>query len=129
AFDEGFDDGEPEAGPVAFFPQGDLEELIARWPELADEIGATWDDHREMVELTLMSTSRAGGTGLRVVAGSAETFINFVDKQDGDPAEAVDEYLSELEGPGLAWPPERNGPCWCGSEVKYKKCCLPRSRT
>ncbi|MFV2196928.1 SEC-C domain-containing protein [Nocardiopsis sp. LOL_012] len=21
------------------------------------------------------------------------------------------------------WPPERNRPCWCGSERKYKKCC------
>ncbi|MGA4539020.1 SEC-C metal-binding domain-containing protein [Uniformispora flossi] len=20
------------------------------------------------------------------------------------------------------WPP-RNGPCWCGSDRKYKKCC------
>ncbi|TDC03308.1 SEC-C metal-binding domain-containing protein, partial [Actinomadura bangladeshensis] len=23
----------------------------------------------------------------------------------------------------LAWPPERNAPCWCGSGRKYKKCC------
>nr|WP_310376412.1 SEC-C metal-binding domain-containing protein [Catenuloplanes atrovinosus] len=28
----------------------------------------------------------------------------------------------------MAWPPERNGACWCGSGQKYKKCCLPRSR-
>ncbi|WP_371581244.1 SEC-C metal-binding domain-containing protein [Streptomyces sp. NBC_01314] len=21
------------------------------------------------------------------------------------------------------WPPPRNGPCWCGSEREYKKCC------
>ncbi|MFC9693283.1 SEC-C domain-containing protein [Kribbella sp. NPDC056951] len=24
---------------------------------------------------------------------------------------------------GVAWPPGRNQPCWCGSEVKYKRCC------
>ena len=29
----------------------------------------------------------------------------------------------------ITWPPERNGPCWCGSGNKYKKCCLPRSRS
>ncbi|MGI5214477.1 SEC-C metal-binding domain-containing protein [Plantactinospora sp. CA-290183] len=23
----------------------------------------------------------------------------------------------------IAWPPPRNGPCWCGSGTKYKKCC------
>ncbi|MFI5735262.1 SEC-C domain-containing protein [Kribbella sp. NPDC051587] len=24
---------------------------------------------------------------------------------------------------GVAWPPGRNQPCWCGSEMKYKRCC------
>ncbi|TQC47004.1 hypothetical protein EEB14_22715 [Rhodococcus sp. WS4] len=28
-----------------------------------------------------------------------------------------------------AWPPGRNEACWCGSTLKYKKCCRPRSRT
>ena len=28
----------------------------------------------------------------------------------------------------IPWPPERNGACWCGSGLKYKKCCLPRAR-
>ncbi len=27
------------------------------------------------------------------------------------------------EGELIPWPPERNDPCWCGSGVKYKKCC------
>jgi hypothetical protein len=26
-------------------------------------------------------------------------------------------------GRGVAWPPGRNEPCWCGSGRKYKKCC------
>ncbi|WP_410793481.1 SEC-C metal-binding domain-containing protein [Kribbella sp. C-35] len=33
------------------------------------------------------------------------------------------------DGRRIAWPPPRNQPCWCGSGVKYKKCCggpLPR---
>ncbi|TCC17116.1 SEC-C metal-binding domain-containing protein [Kribbella sindirgiensis] len=33
------------------------------------------------------------------------------------------------DGRRIAWPPPRNRPCWCGSGVKYKKCCggpLPR---
>jgi tetratricopeptide (TPR) repeat protein len=27
------------------------------------------------------------------------------------------------DGRRVAWPPARNAPCWCGSSVKYKKCC------
>ncbi|GAA1568628.1 SEC-C domain-containing protein [Kribbella karoonensis] len=27
------------------------------------------------------------------------------------------------DGRRVAWPPSRNEPCWCGSAVKYKKCC------
>ncbi|MFF1820557.1 SEC-C domain-containing protein [Kribbella sp. NPDC058245] len=27
------------------------------------------------------------------------------------------------DGVGVAWPPGRNQPCWCGSGVKYKRCC------
>ncbi|MGC4857034.1 SEC-C metal-binding domain-containing protein [Micromonospora sp. DT4] len=26
-------------------------------------------------------------------------------------------------------PPERNDACWCGSGLKYKRDCLPRSRS
>ncbi|WP_203589562.1 SEC-C domain-containing protein [Streptomyces sp. SID13031] len=26
-------------------------------------------------------------------------------------------------GARVEWPPKRNEPCWCGSGVKYKKCC------
>ena len=27
------------------------------------------------------------------------------------------------DGRRIAWPPSRNNSCWCGSAVKYKKCC------
>ncbi|GAA1711451.1 hypothetical protein GCM10009745_69440 [Kribbella yunnanensis] len=27
------------------------------------------------------------------------------------------------DGVGVAWPPGRNQACWCGSGVKYKRCC------
>ncbi|MET9315984.1 SEC-C metal-binding domain-containing protein [Kribbella sp. NPDC003505] len=26
-------------------------------------------------------------------------------------------------GRRVEWPPPRNQPCWCGSGIKYKKCC------
>ncbi|GAA0578894.1 hypothetical protein GCM10010172_74700 [Paractinoplanes ferrugineus] len=36
--------------------------------------------------------------------------------------------LHTASGARISWPPERNAACWCGSGLKYKKCCLPRSR-
>lgn len=30
---------------------------------------------------------------------------------------------TQRERVGVAWPPERNQSCWCGSGTKYKKCC------
>lgn len=34
-------------------------------------------------------------------------------------------YMSAMGAgaPEIPWPPERNAGCWCGSGVKYKKCC------
>ena len=31
--------------------------------------------------------------------------------------------LRDDPGRGIAWPPGRNEPCWCGSAHKYKRCC------
>jgi hypothetical protein len=38
---------------------------------------------------------------------------------------AVKLYSAKLvrDNRATRWPPERNAPCWCGSETKYKKCC------
>ncbi|WP_344437186.1 SEC-C metal-binding domain-containing protein [Actinomadura bangladeshensis] len=40
-----------------------------------------------------------------------------------DVGRAFAEGLVHGTAPTLAWPPERNAPCWCGSGRKYKKCC------
>src|SRR5690242_10028213 len=34
-------------------------------------------------------------------------------------------YLNAMgaDAPVLPWPPRRNAGCWCGSGIKYKKCC------
>lgn len=46
------------------------------------------------------------------------------------PPESADtrsEYVMHRGATGdpdvIAWPPARNQPCWCGSGIKYKKCC------
>ncbi|MCP3800802.1 SEC-C domain-containing protein [Allokutzneria sp. A3M-2-11 16] len=51
----------------------------------------------------------------------------------GGRTDAFDDYtrsLAEQErASDVPWPPPRNQPCWCGSGLKDKKCCLPRGRS
>jgi hypothetical protein len=87
-----------------------------------------WDEHRAHLERELVRRAGAGQTGLTLRTGTVAGLTGFAGK-DGDPADPKTRagYARQLTG-HLAWPPERNDPCWCGSGNKYKKCCLPRSR-
>jgi tetratricopeptide (TPR) repeat protein len=117
------------AGPadqLVFWPRDEFDTLIGKWPALATAVGATWDEHRARLEQALVRQAEptllpGTASGLSRVAGS-----------DGDPADAktLAAYARQLAASSarVAWPPERNGACWCGSGGKYKKCCLPRSR-
>jgi uncharacterized protein YecA (UPF0149 family) len=77
--------------------------------------------------------SESGRTDLALLAGSAEGLAGYADRHGGDPTDPQvhEDYAQHLmEHPLLTpWPPRRNEPCWCGSTAKYKKCCLPRSRS
>jgi hypothetical protein len=43
-----------------FWPESELEKLIARWPRLANEVGTTWDEHRQQVERHCAFVARNG---------------------------------------------------------------------
>ncbi len=51
----------------------------------------------------------------------------YARRNDMDPRSgaAVKLYAAQVvrDNRATRWPPERNAPCWCGSETKYKKCC------
>lgn len=104
---------------LVFFPEAEFAELLARWPALAEVYGADWDDHRARLEKDLVRL-RGRAVLKATVAGLAA---------QGDPADAkTRSAYADQPGEEIPWPPERNGHCWCGSGLKYKKCCLPRSR-
>lgn len=122
-----------ELGPaVLFWPKVEFDAVVLRWPALAGVYGHTWDDHRAQLQKGLESMAASGDSGLAVFAGSAEELAGYATRHGGDPTDPDirAEYAQHLvnhprETP---WPPGRNDACWCGSQVKYKKCCLPRSR-
>ena len=118
---------------LLFWPRPEFDQVLLRWPALAEEYGHTWDEHRARVQRNLMSWSTAGRPQVVLLAGTADGLALHAELEDGDPtdsqvrqgyAQHLDEHPWEI-----AWPPPRNDACWCGSELKYKKCCLPRGRT
>jgi tetratricopeptide (TPR) repeat protein len=120
-------DGRPRLVRGMFWPRGALAEVSRRWPALIPpsvvESGCYWSELEAQF-------ADAAGTGGRIVE------IVPLDP-DGLAKQAADEGLP-VEDDGLrwryrevqaergleiSWPPPRNGPCWCGSGSKYKKCC------
>ncbi|MEU4419313.1 SEC-C domain-containing protein [Actinoplanes sp. NPDC024001] len=117
--------GDDDRG-LLFWPRAEFERVLLRWPALASVYGQTWDEHRALLERAL---TVGGGS---VFPGSAHALTAFAARQGGDPtAPEIRRGYEDQQGMvalPVAWPPGRNGPCWCGSGGKYKKCCLPRSR-
>jgi hypothetical protein len=112
---------------LVFWPQSDFDRLVKQ----TDAYGTTWAEHRARLEQELVRRSGAGRTDLALLPGSADD-LTAQAGVGGDPVSAENRaaYARKLStgAARLPWPPERNGSCWCGSGLKYKKCCLPRSR-
>jgi hypothetical protein len=130
-----FSDDDPRASllPVAmFWPRAEFDRLLLRWPALAGSYGHTWDGHRAEVERGLVQAAESGLTGLAVYAGSVDGLAAHAARSGADPVDPLvrSDYEAHLWrfAPAVPWPPGRNEVCWCGSSLKYKKCCLPRSR-
>jgi tetratricopeptide (TPR) repeat protein len=107
------DDDSP-APEMMFWPEAAFDQMLAAFPDRATTLGSTWDEHRMWIEQVLQEEGP-----MPVEIATPELLrANLA----GEDVDAVG------PGPMLEWPPGRNDPCWCGSRVKYKKCCLPRAR-
>lgn len=73
--------------------------------------------------------STGGAVRVRMVTGMLADFDAYI-RHSGDAPddpETRTRYATwrdaEAADETLLWPPARNGPCWCESGRKYKKCC------
>ncbi|MYV49174.1 SEC-C metal-binding domain-containing protein [Streptomyces sp. SID2888] len=117
----------PHRTCVLFWPPEELARLRSRSPEAAGEYGADHADHTRQVERTLGELSERGVPHLAVGRATVAGLQALAERIDGSPdtSDTRSAYADELARTGHTtdWPPPRNGPCWCGSTRKYKKCC------
>ena len=112
---------------LAWFPAGDYEDALARWPSLAEDWRNVPHDgycrrfQRELLRLSSHGVPMRGVVSLRL----ADYLPWCVDEGlDPELPENRAHYAAELtrRGEFIPWPPERNDPCWCGSRRKYERC-------
>ncbi|MEV6890916.1 SEC-C domain-containing protein [Kribbella sp. NPDC051137] len=128
---EELEDSLDDGAVVLFLPQPEYDEALRSWPDLAADHGATWDEHRATTEQELRMRAEHSAGGLGVIPGTADALAEFARTAGSEQINAatIQAHRDSLVDSGIApipWPPGRNDPCWCGSESKYKKCCLPR---
>ncbi|OIJ93407.1 SEC-C domain-containing protein, partial [Streptomyces colonosanans] len=117
----------PRRACVLYWPPDEFTKLLEHWPKAAEEYGDDHAGHRRQVERTLGELSEEGVPHLAVahatLAGLEAHAENIAASPDTSDTRSA--YAAELARTGRTtdWPPPRNGPCWCGSGRKYKKCC------
>lgn len=113
---------------VGWFPPDQFTIALKRWPDLAQR----WDnaDHTGYsrgIQGHLLDISRAAGRNPLVVPLVVDELDAYAEAHGIDPGapETRAAFAAEAarRGLGMAWPPRRNRPCWCGSGRKYKLCC------
>jgi tetratricopeptide (TPR) repeat protein len=117
----------PIAGEVRIpvWRRDEIPHARAAFPEVFDEV----DDEAMSREYEAICrvVSASGAPSITLVPLTAAALAEFARRTGGTPGDentrnACAEELAE-QGNGISWPPPRNEPCWCGSDVKYKKCC------
>lgn len=111
---------------VLHWPAADFSGLTDRWPTMRDEYGDDHDEHRSHVERHLRELT-ARSVSVAVVDGTVDDYVEYAERRHQDPGQSATRasYAAHLGSIGRAtpWPPGRNELCWCGSGVKYKRCC------
>lgn len=130
---------EDESGPahqgmaLLFWLPAEFDRLLQRWPGFAEEHGQSWDEYRTTTQRSLVQWSESGLTRLSLLPGAVDGLAEHAELLGGDPTDpqvrqSYPAQLVEQSREEIARPPGRNQVCWCGSGLKYKKCCLPRGR-
>ncbi|WP_194907026.1 SEC-C metal-binding domain-containing protein [Catenulispora rubra] len=110
---------------VLVYRRADLAEAESRWPDLL--IPEAHDVYYRRQEQQCRQMSENGTSSIILVAAEPQPMAEYAALHGGtvhdDDLRLAYLNAKVARGDSIAWPPPRNGPCWCGSGVKYKKCC------
>lgn len=107
----------------------DFDAVRSRWPEATLDYGPDYATYAARIQYTARNYSECGAAHVRLVTGRLADYEAYADAAGANPADprTRQEYATWRAGIDpegmLLWPPPRNGPCWCDSGRKYKKCC------
>jgi hypothetical protein len=114
---------------VAWFPPDQHQRALQTWPSFAEDY-----EHRPYtaycarLELLLRDLRSQGVKRLALTPITIDDYLAWCAEHDHDPkdSDTRTSYSTDLIARDVThpWPPQRNEPCWCRSEHKYKKCCL-----
>ncbi|MFC8789873.1 SEC-C metal-binding domain-containing protein [Streptomyces cinereoruber] len=110
---------------VLHWPERELDELLAAYPELEAEY-PTYTAHLTDIEASLRELAQAGTPNLGIVRATVPSYEAFAASESTRPSNAdlLPQYATTLaaRGRATAWPPARGAECWCGSGETYGKC-------
>ncbi|MEV6593670.1 SEC-C domain-containing protein [Streptomyces acidicola] len=110
---------------VLHWPTGELEELVAGYPSLAEEY-PSHGEHLATIEGALRELSASGTPNLGIVTGTVPSYEAFAASEGTSPAEVslLPQYATTLaaRGRAAAWPPQQGTVCWCASGRAYEEC-------
>ncbi|MGV9878296.1 SEC-C metal-binding domain-containing protein [Streptomyces sp. NPDC003006] len=113
--------------PVAIlhWPAAELTELLTAYPTLTSEY-PSHEAHLSTIESCLRELASSGTPNLGIVTGTVPSYEAFAASEATSPDEPslLPQYATTLaaRGRAVAWPPEANGTCWCGSDRAYRQC-------
>ncbi len=123
------DDGAAYNAVILHWPEPEFTAVRAHWPEATELYGEDYAHYCALLQREAQGYSDAGAARTVIVHGTINDYDAYSRSTGKDPAERQTrrDYgewcAANRPERTLAWPPPRNGPCWCGSDHKYKKCC------
>lgn len=121
--------GESFDAVVLRWTRDDFDAVRSRWPEQTANYTDDYDTYTSRLQREARGYSEAGASRVYLVTGTLADYQAYAQREGRDPAAQTTrrdygEYLATKRADRvLLWPPARNGPCWCDSGLKYKKCC------
>jgi tetratricopeptide (TPR) repeat protein len=117
-----------EGTPIAvpWYPQDEYAKALERLPGFREDWGErAWADYSRELDARMRDVSSVHGHRPVPVPVRVDDLVSFASGAGLDPdwAETRARYADDHRDEGIAWPPGRNDPCWCGAGAKYKRHC------